>query len=335
VITGFLGSGKTTLLGNALTQYASDEISVIINEFGQAGLDHRLIRRVEERTTLLSNGCVCCNRRDDLVTELLAMLNAHQAGELPLERIVIETTGMADPAPVMFSILTHPVLVHHFHIETVIACLDAANGEAHLAGFPEAVKQIAAADKVIITKTDIASPEATRRLRFRVGFINPAARVETAAFGTAPPSMFASLDSAGRPTTIDNRLEGADGEDLQSPTHVSTIRSIAIRFDKALDWLAFGVWLSMLLHHNGEKIMRVKGILDVGEAGPVVLNGVQHIIHPPKHLSDWKEYELRNSQIVFIMRDLEPYRIMDSLTAFQSIIGAAPSIREINSDVLN
>ncbi|MDR2523691.1 MAG: GTP-binding protein [Synergistaceae bacterium] len=324
LITGFLGSGKTTLLGRILESEEFHGTSVIINEYGKVGLDHRLIRRINERTTLLAGGCVCCNRREDLVSELSDMLNAHQSGELPLDRVIVETTGLADPAPILFSILTHPVLIHNYFIETVVVCLDSANGETHLDNNPESIKQIAAADKVVITKMDIGAPEAVARLKERVLSINPAVKILEARDGRMKDPFL--MPEAGR----------ADFSRILPPNsgsaHSSGVRNVAIQFDKPLNWIAFGIWLSMLLQKHGEKMLRVKGIVDVGEKGPIVLNGVQHIIHPPQHLDDWKNYETRNSQIVFIMRDIEPERLMDSLTAFQNLIGAHPEIQEINLD---
>jgi G3E family GTPase len=327
IVTGFLGSGKTTLLGNLLKKGGFEGTSVIINEYGQAGLDHRLIRRIEERTTLLSGGCVCCNRRDDLVAELSNMLNAHQTGELPLDRVVIETTGMADPAPILFSIFTHPVLVHHYSVESVISCLDAVNGERHLDNNPESVKQIASSDRIVITKTDIEEEEAILRLRERVAEINPAARILEATSDRIPDALFPP--DVGRPPRVRPPLLPSEAK---GGRHASNIRSMSIGFEEPLDWLAFGVWFSMLLQEYGEKMFRVKGIVDVGEKGPIVLNGVQHVIHPPIHLEDWKDYETRRSEIVFIMRDIEPRRILDSLNAFQRIIGARPTIDEISMD---
>lgn len=326
IVTGFLGSGKTTLLSNVLKDPFFEGTSVIINEYGQAGLDHRLIRRIEERTTLLSGGCVCCNRRDDLVNELKDMLNAHQRGELPLDRVILETTGLADPAPILFSILTDPLLVHHYYIDMVIACLDSANGEMHLSQNPESVKQIVSADRVIITKTDLTDEKTVQHLRQRIQTINPAAQISTAAHGRVGIDLFSTPTSAVVPA--EERFErlpaSAAGE------HTTNVHSMAIQFEKPLDWLAFGIWMSMLLQKHGEKMFRIKGIVDVGEMGPIVLNGVQHIIHPPQHLPDWRDYEEHNSQIVFIMKDIEPHQILDSLNAFQHLIGAEPEIQEIN-----
>jgi G3E family GTPase len=322
IITGFLGSGKTTLLGHVLEDGDFGGTSVIINEYGSAGLDHRLIRRISERTTLLAGGCICCNRREDLVSELNDMLNAHQSGELPLDRVIIETTGLADPAPILFSILTHPVLAHHYFVETTVVCLDSVNGEMHLDNNPESVKQIAAADKVVITKTDIGVPEKTARLKDRVFSINPSVNILEADHGHAEGPILTRENVQAKFFKLRTIRRG--------PAHASGVRNVAIQFDRPLDWLAFGIWLSMLLQKHGEKMLRVKGIVDAGEKGPIVLDGVQHIIHPPRHLDDWKDYETVNSQIIFIMKEIEPQRIMDSLSAFQNLIGAHPKIQEIN-----
>lgn len=323
IVTGFLGSGKTTLLGKLLQGEEFAGTSVLINEYGQAGLDHRLIRRVKERTVLLAGGCVCCNRREDLVRELSDMLNDYQAGKMLLDRVVIETTGLADPAPILFSILTHPMLVHHYRIDMVIACLDAVNGELHLQNNPESVKQITSADKVVITKADLSGPELAEKLRQRVLSLNPSAQISLAEHGQAEEGLLTV------PAAFDRERLGSGLSD-SGTQHAADVHAMTVQFAEPLDWLAFGVWLSMLLQKHGENIFRVKGIVDVGEKGPVVLNGVQHVIHPPRHLSDWQDYETRDSQIVFIMRGIEPRQILQSLQAFQHLIGAAPKIQELN-----
>jgi G3E family GTPase len=222
------------------------------------------------------------------------------------------------------------VLTHHYFIETVVVCLDSINGELHIGSSPESVKQIAAADKVVITKTDISTQENTDNLRARVAQINPAARIFEAAAGIVSHSILTpEPGSTGLPP---QRPPMAQPNGAGGSGHAAGVKNIAIQFDEPIDWLAFGIWLSMLLQKHGEKMLRVKGIVDVGEKGPIVLNGVQHIIHPPRHLEDWKDYEIRNSQIVFITRDIEPNRIMDSLMAFQNLIGAHPEIQEVNLD---
>lgn len=328
VVTGFLGSGKTTVLSNVLKHDKLKNTAVIINEYGQAGLDHRLIRRIEERTRLLSGGCICCNMRDDLINELKDLLDAYERQEVKIDRVVIETTGLADPAPILFSILMDPVLVHHYYVDFVVCCLDGANGELHLRENAESVKQIVTADKVIITKTDLIDTETIHMLRHRLQHLNPAADVMQAANGVIDPDML--FMSKGTHIHTAEKLKEAEASVAPGAIkHNESVRSMSIKFYEPLDWTAFGLWMSMLLYSHGEKMLRIKGIVDVGEKGPIVINGVQHIIHPPQHLADWNGEE-KNSQIVFIMKEIEPQQILRSLETFQHILGAYPKIEEIN-----
>lgn len=329
VVTGFLGSGKTTLLSNILKHEGYSNTAVIINEYGQAGLDHRLIRRIEERTRLLSGGCICCNMRDDLVNELKDMLNSYERKEIEMDRVVIETTGLADPAPILFSMLMDPLLTNHYFVDCVVCCLDAANGELHIKENPESIKQIVTSDKIIITKTDIVSEEEIDALEERVRSLNPVANIMKAANGNIPPEMiFSSSENVPKQDAekLKKTLAQIENQEIK---HNELVHSMSIKFYEPLDWTAFGLWMSMLLYAHGEKMLRIKGIVDVGTKGPVVINGVQHIIHPPQHLPDWNGEE-KNSQIVFIMKGIAPEQIMQSLTVFQNILGAAPNIEEIN-----
>lgn len=329
IVTGFLGSGKTTVLANVLRDECYQNIAVIINEYGQAGLDHRLIRRIEEKTRLLSGGCICCNMRDDLINELKDILNETERGEIAMERVVIETTGLADPAPILFSILMDPLLTNRFYVDGLVCCLDAANGELHLKNNPESVKQLTTADTVIITKADIATEADIALMKEKLRQLNPAALVAVAANGIIDAD-FVFGNPQGRMTTKLATVPFDKDAVLKAKTvHDGDVRSMSIKFYEPLDWTAFGIWLSMLLYTHGEKMLRVKGIVDVGDKGPIVINGVQHIIHPPHHLEDWNGEE-HNSQIVFIMKGLDPKQVMDSLVAFQNILGSAPFIEEVN-----
>lgn len=328
VVTGFLGSGKTTLLANVLRDPRFENTAAIINEFGEAGLDHRVIRRIEESTRLLSGGCICCNMRDDLVQELKDILNEAECGKILLDGVVIETTGLADPAPILFSILMDPVLANRYYVDNVVCCLDAANGELHLKNNPESVKQLVTADTIIITKTDLVGKKRVEQMRERIRQLNPAALVWEAANGAIDPEVV--FGGAGL-TSMETRLHTVEQLVTEGFSHDGEVRSMSIKFYDPLDWVAFGLWMSMLLYAHGEKMLRIKGIVDVGEKGPIVINGVQHIIHPPNHLDDWNGEE-HNSQIVFIMKGLEPTRVMESLVAFQSLLGAPPVIEEINSN---
>jgi len=315
-VTGFLGSGKTTLLGRVLSEPSMSNTAVLVNEFGEVGLDHHLLRRVDERAVLLGNGCVCCTTREDLVEALLGLLDLDQRGEIPrLDRVVIETTGLADPAPILHTIFADPVLQHHFSVDLVLTTVDAVNGDLHLDRNPESVKQIAAADKVVVTKTDTAQPDSVRDIISRLGAINPSARVFVAAFGET------DVDELFRPDGVVSHTVPAvlAGE----PHDVGETHSVSLTFDGSVDWTAFGIWLSMLLHARGEDVLRVKGLLDVGEAGPVVVNGVQHTIHPPEHLDRWPDEDHR-SRIVFITKGIRPEELLGSLDAFRALLGASP-----------
>ncbi|CAN5492763.1 MAG: GTP-binding protein [Actinomycetota bacterium] len=313
VVTGFLGSGKTTLLSKILEDSAMRNTAVLVNEFGEVGLDHHLLRRVDERTVLLGNGCVCCATRGDLVESLVDLLGVRERGEASVERVVVETTGLADPAPILFTIFSDPVLQHRFEVESVVATVDAVNGNLHLDANPEATKQIAAADTVVATKTDMAEANGTRRLISRIVRINPSARVIEASFGDVEAGDILDRDAA----------HAAPDFISPEPHDASETRSVSVTFDGAVDWAAFGAWLSMLLHARGEDILRVKGLLDVGDDGPVVLDGVQHVIHPPRHLDEWPDDDTR-TRIVFIAKGIGADEIISSLDAFAGLLGAKP-----------
>jgi G3E family GTPase len=319
VVTGFLGSGKTTLLGKVLSEPSMANTAVLVNEFGEVGLDHHLLRRVDERTVLLGSGCVCCTTREDLVGALLELLGLDERGEIPrLDRVVIETTGLADPAPILYTIFTDPVLQHHFSVDLVLTTVDAVNGELHLDRNPESLKQAAAADKIVVTKTDIAEPDYVRNLLSRLGKINPSARILEAAFGEVDVDELFRPGGPGANAVPESVL--AEPHQLHD---VGDTHSVSVTFDGPIDWTAFGIWFSMLLHARGEDVLRVKGLLDVGESGPVVLNGVQHIIHPPEHLDGWPDEDHR-SRIIFITKRIPPEQILGSLEAFQELLGARP-----------
>jgi G3E family GTPase len=313
--------------------------AVLVNEFGKVGLDHHLLRRADEKTVLLENGCVCCTTREDLVGALLDLLDEEGRGTVPaLDRVVVETTGLADPAPILFTVFTHPVLQHHYHVDLVICTVDAINGEMHLDRNPESTKQVAAADVVVLTKTDAAEADTVGALRVRLRNINPSASIVEASFGEVDPDEL--LRPVGGWFSSEPRnganFGGAKGfvpaHETEDARHVSRTHSTSLTFDGPVDWVAFGTWFSMLLYARGEDVLRVKGLLDVGEAGPVLLNGVQHVIHPPDHLEEWPDEDHR-SRIVFITRGIRSEELLTSLEAFRRLIGAGPRLLEANAPV--
>jgi G3E family GTPase len=312
--------------------------AVLVNEFGEVGLDHHLLVRADEKTILLEHGCVCCTTREDLVGALLDLLEEEDKGRIPsLDRVVVETTGLADPAPILFTVFSHPVLQHHYRVDRVISTVDAVNGELHLDRNPESTRQAAAADVVVLTKTDIAKTDAIHAMRARLRGINPSTRVIEVPLGEVDPEGLFSPAANWSPTAppdLDVNGSAPAPEILAAgdARHVSRTYSTSLTFDGPVDWTAFGIWFSMLLHTRGEDVLRVKGLVDVGEAGPVLLNGVQHIVHPPEHLGEWPD-EDRRSRIIFITRGIRSEELLASLEAFRGIVGAGPRLLEANAPV--
>lgn len=298
-MTGFLGSGKTTLISRLLGHPDMGETAVIVNELGEVGIDHHLLRRVDERTVLLRSGCVCCTLRGDLADELRDLLSRRERGEIPpFRRVVVETTGLADPAPVVYTLLSEPVVRHHFALDTIVATIDAVNGLRH----EESVKQAAIADTLVVTKGDLAETGPVLR---RVGQLNPTAEVIEASFGAVEPGQL-----FGRPAR--------DPRDVVPSGHEHDgIGAVSLFLDEELDWTAFGVWLTMLLQARGQDVLRVKGLLNVGGGGPLLINGVQHAVHPPEHLEAWPD-EDRRSRIVFIGQGFDGAELERSLGAFNA-----------------
>jgi G3E family GTPase len=298
LVTGFLGSGKTTLISKLLAHPGMGETAVIVNELGEVGIDHHLLRRVDERTVLLKSGCVCCTLRGDLADELRDLLGRRERGEIPpFRRVVVETTGLADPAPVVYTLLTEPVVKHHYVLESVVTTVDAQHGLSR----EESVKQAAAADTLVVTKADVA-PGST--VEEQLGRLNPAARVLTVSFGDVDPEQLFAPTQHPR--------EAPAGREAHAHGDVG---AVTIVIDDAVDWTAFGLWLTMLLQARGSEIFRVKGVVNAGGEGPVLVNGVQHVVHPPVHLDAWPDDE-RRSRLVFIGLGLEREALERSLGAF-------------------
>ncbi|MEX1203895.1 MAG: GTP-binding protein [Dongiaceae bacterium] len=330
VITGFLGSGKTTLLQRLLRAPELADTAVLVNEFGEVGLDHILLERVDETTVLLQSGCLCCTIRGDLSTAIRDLYDRRERGRVPpFRRLVIETTGLADPAPIVATLGAEPTIRRHFRLGNVIAVVDAPNGAANLDSYPESVKQAAVADRLVISKTDIADPAAVAGLRDRLRRLNPtAAQIESGRGGVAPSALLTDdlYDPAGRGAEVRRWLaEEAHRHDDRAPRdvnrHGADIAAFCLSPDEPLDWTAFGVWLTMLLNRHGPNVLRVKGLLHVaGVATPVVVHGVQHVIHPPVHLDAWPDGRAR-TRLVFITRGLPRGPIAASLAAFNRLAG--------------
>jgi G3E family GTPase len=311
LLSGFLGSGKTTLLRRMLDTPALGDSAVLVNELGEIGLDHHLLRHIDGETVLLRSGCICCTVRDDLGAALKDLLTRRARNEIPaFVRVIVESTGLADPVPILSTIATEPVLRHHLRIGRTVTTVDAVNAGRQRGQQPEWAKQVAVADHIVITKTDIASAEA---LIGPLRAINPGAvlhdamapALDVAALLAEPDLAGEALAWAAPPTRF-----------AAEPAHEAGVSSFCIVFDHPVDWVTLGIWLSMLLHAHGERVLRVKGLLDVaGAAHPVVINGVQHVMHQPMHLDAWPDAD-RRSRLVFIVRDLSRDLIERSCRAF-------------------
>ncbi|GAA7923358.1 GTP-binding protein [Helicobacter pylori] len=306
LITGFLGSGKTSFLSEYLNQIDHQGVALIINEIGQAALDQRIlsVQYCGEKMLYLNAGCVCCNKRLDLVESLKATLNNYEwRGEI-LKRVIIETTGLANPAPILWTILSDVFLGVHFEIQSVVACVDALNAKTHLTN-NEAKEQIVFADSVLLTKTDLQNDSrALIKLKERIQFLNPSAEIfDKRAIDYE--SLFSRKNRAHRvilPT---------------KDSHSQGFETLSINFEGAMEWSAFGIWLSLLLHKYGTQILRIKGIIDTGSGFLVSINGVMHVIYPPKHILK----DQNGSNLVFIMRHLEREKILNSLKGFKDFLG--------------
>jgi G3E family GTPase len=336
VLTGFLGAGKTTLLNRLLTDPALADAAVLINEFGEIGIDHLLVERVEGNVVQLTTGCLCCTVRGDLVDALEKLLRDRDNGRVSFGRVVIETTGLADPAPVLHTIMLHPYLVLRFRLDGIVTLVDAINGLATLAAQPEAVKQVAVADRIVLSKSDLVDrPEraATKeRLLARVRALNPAAPILDAAAGEATAAQLLNCglyDPARKIPDVarwlaaeahaDAHAHDAHGHDPNR--HDEHIRAFVYATDAAIAETAFDMFLDLLRSAHGPNLLRLKGIVKIAEAPerPVVIHGVQHVFHPPAQLDAWPDEDHR-TRMVFIVRDIAPKTISGLFDAF---LGAA------------
>ena len=331
VLTGFLGSGKTTLLQRLLTFPELSDAAVLVNEFGEIGIDHHLVQYADEDLVMLANGCICCTIRDDLGKAMRDLLERRSSGAIPpFARLFVETTGLADPVPILHTLMTEPVVDQAYRLARIVATVDAVNGETHLVRQQESVKQAAVADRIVITKSDLAPAAAVGRLTERLRRLNPSAPILTAPSPALRPDVLLGGEESTLDEKPDNVRAWLDEEaygvseaashrhhrPLDVNRHDARIAASCLVFDEPIDWAAFCVWLTMLLHGRGEDVLRVKGIINVPKlAGPVVINGVQHIIHPPVHMERWPD-EDRRSRIVFITRDMTRDQLRTSLAIF-------------------
>jgi G3E family GTPase len=317
LVTGALGSGKTTLLQRLLADPGLSDTAVLINEFGDIALDHHLLERIDETMVVLQSGCLCCTIRGELADAIKDLYSKRERGLVPpFRRLVIESTGLADPFPILSTVRADPVLRHHFSLGTVITTVDAVNGMRQLDARPESVKQVAMADRLVLTKIDLASAETAQLLSERLSRINPTALLCDGADQAIGAAALLWRDAAGGDSG-----EGWGPIDPLPAIHShdnphDDVHAVALCWDRPVDWAMFGIWLTMLLHRHGNEVLRVKGILNVaGTDTPVAVHGVQHLVHPPTHMRAWPDAD-RRSRLVLIVKGLAPAMIERSLRAF-------------------
>lgn len=337
VLTGFLGAGKTTLLNRLLRDAELSDTAVLVNEVGEIGIDHLLYEIVDQNVVLLPSGCLCCAVRGDLVNALEDLLRKRDNGRIsPFRRVVIETSGLADPASVLHVAMTHPYLVMRYRLDGVVTVIDAVNGEATLDAHAEAVKQAAVADRIVLTKTDLlggvkreGEPAA---LRERLGQLNPAATVLDAANGEATATrLFGAglFDPARKIPDVGRWLadeavlaaeKAGGGVTREHHRHDRRIRVFTFVTETAIPASTLELFLDLLRSAHGAKLLRLKGIVQLAEEPeqPVVLHVVQHVLHPPARLPAWPDDD-RRSRLVFVTRDLDPSVVRRLLDAFLGV----------------
>jgi G3E family GTPase len=356
VLTGFLGSGKTTLLNKLLRRPELADTAVIINEFGEIGLDHLLVEKSDdEGMVTLNSGCLCCTVRGDLVRTMSELFLKRSRGEVtPFKRMVVETTGLADPAPILHTLMTDPLLASRYRLDGVVTTVDGVNGASTLDNHEEAVKQAAVADRLLLTKVDIAEAPKLEELKHRLAHLNPGAPFHTVATGEIDPNAILNAglyNPESKTADVKKWLQAeayegshdhghghhhhghdhghdhqhghghdhAHGE--QDPhdvnRHDDRIRSFCMTFDEPMSWATVAAAFDALVTYRGPDLLRMKGILNVKDTDkPVVIHGVQHVFHPPATLDAWPEGDDRKSRVVFITRDIGESTIRKVFASF-------------------
>jgi G3E family GTPase len=308
VLTGFLGAGKTTLLKRFLATPEGQGTAIVVNEFGATGIDDTLLRSSADETVLLGNGCLCCITRSDLERALRRMVVERERGELPdFKRVVIETSGLADPSPILQTFATDRALGDTFHVEVVVTVTDAVSGGETLGWSAEARKQAILADRLVITKTDIAGGAAADRLAAKLRALNRSAEILQAVNG--------ALD----PTRLTEPASNQRNDFVAEAAHSDGVVSFVIREDAPMPWPVFARAMDTLMAMRGPDLLRMKGFLNVeGCAGPVLVQFVQHLAHPPVELTHWPDGD-RRSRVVFITKGISERQVRELFGAVRAI----------------
>ena len=333
LLTGFLGSGKTTLLNRLLRQPGIEQTAVLINEFGAVSIDHLLVREASENLTVLSNGCICCSVAGDMVQALRDLYFKRASGEIPdFRRVIIETTGLADPAPIMHTLIEMPLVAARYSLAGVVTTVDAGHGDRQLDEHIESVKQAAVADRIVLTKTDCVPRKTADALRARLLALNPGAQIFAAVSGEIDPAVLfnTGLYQPGRKTPdVQAWLRAEAYRPLVATTstdpfhragsvtrHDDRFHAFAVVFDEPIVWQQLVDALETLTMLRGDQLLRIKGIVNVaGEDRPNAIHAVQHTIYPVARLPAWPDAD-RSTRLVFITRDLDERFVRETLLSF-------------------
>jgi G3E family GTPase len=308
VVTGFLGSGKTTLISRILRDRAFARTAVIVNEFGEIGLDHELIASSDETLLALTTGCLCCAVRSDLVATLLDLQRRRDRGEIAYDRVLIETSGLADPAPILHALMTDGDIAQRHAIDGIVTVVDALHGAASLDRHPEARRQAALADSLLLSKTDAAGPATD--LRARLAALNPGAEVHVSG-DVSPGLLFTGSDAASRFAA----LPSSGKNPFVRARHTDGIETFVLQRDRGVPALALTLLLEALAEHCGARLLRVKGLVQIEEmpGRPAVIHGVQHVFSAPDFLPCWPSAD-HSTRVVFITQGVPlhfPARLLE------------------------
>lgn len=324
IVTGFLGSGKSTLINKLLQRPDMNRVAVIVNEFGEQSIDHDLIQVSSEQMMLLNNGCLCCVLRGDLQETLRDLFVKRRNGEIiDFDRVVIETTGLADPAPVMQTLMSDTMLQSQYRLDCVVTLVDAVNGARQLDTMQEPMKQTALADRLVITKSDLADEASVSALEGRLRELNPNAPIKRAVNGEIDLAFLINVGLTNAKSKLEEveRWMGAEVPDEHGHVHRhdESVTSFGLRYDKPFTWSAFSQCMEVLTAMRGPDLLRVKGLVNVeGHNGPLIVQGVQHLFHPPIELAEWPSAD-RATRLVFITRGIQRATVESLFAAIASL----------------
>jgi len=334
LITGFLGSGKTTLISRLLRHPGMDRVAVVINEIGEIGIDNDLVKMSSENVSLLANGCLCCSVRTDLQETLRELFGERRSGQIAdFDRVMIETTGLADPAPVIQTLASDTMLGAQYRLDGVVTLVDAVNALTQLATSPEAEQQIALADRIFLTKCDLAAEADIADLSAAIAVINPRAEIRRCSMGEVEPSDLIGIGLTSARAGDDTlhflgELKPQRPGDESAPAylgqrlparHDPAVKTLSLRFDQPFTWASFSTAMELVISLRGKDLLRVKGIVNV-EGKPVVVQGVGHVFHPPLPLDRWPSDDT-GSRLVFITRNIEAASLRALFSAVELMQG--------------